>query len=97
MQNDELFRMINICKNKLNTVFGSALSKYSERNSKNGNSIAPWTDFSIERLEERLQEEIEEYKNEKVNINKAEELLDIINLSAFIYLARTKYLSVKST
>jgi hypothetical protein len=61
-----------------------ALLKYRERCYKPGNSFTPWKDFPVPHIHKRLMEEIEEYKNG----GKSEELLDVINLAAFLYLAK---------
>ena len=66
MQNDEIYRLVQYCKSELYNIFKVAYEKYKEKTLDLKHSWTPWSDFSIEHLEERLQEEIQEYNNAKV-------------------------------
>jgi predicted house-cleaning noncanonical NTP pyrophosphatase (MazG superfamily) len=68
----------------MNIVFELAKTKALICNRKPGNTNTPWTDFSTNHLSKRLDEEFEEGK-ESDNV---QELLDIINLAAFLWLSR---------
>lgn len=74
---------------EMNLVFDKAKEKAVSRINKKGNTAKPWKDFSDIELKERLFEEISEFETADINndFNKAkDELLDIINLSNFLYL-----------
>jgi len=71
-------------KAMLDSVFNEAIEKAIRRIDKPGNTAAPWRDLSPERLEKRLIQEFREWHGSKSD----EELLDIINLAAFLYLSR---------
>ncbi len=68
----------------MNIVFDLAKTKALIRNRKSGNTATPWLDFTTEHLSMRLGEEFEEWKDS----NNSQELLDIINLAAFLWLSR---------
>lgn len=68
----------------LDSVFGEAIEKAVRRIDKDGNTATPWRDFSSEHLEKRLIDEFREWRESKSD----EELLDIINLAAFLYLSK---------
>lgn len=69
----------------MDIVFEHAKVKALIRNSKPGNTSAPWLDFTIEHLSMRLDEEFLEWKES----NNSQELLDIINLAAFVWLSKS--------
>jgi len=68
----------------MNIVFELAKTKALIRNSKPGNTETPWSDFSVEHLKKRFDEEIQEWKES----DNSQELIDIINLAAFLWLAK---------
>ena len=68
---------------EMQRVFDAAIVKAKIRSSKKGNTCEPWKDFTVGRLCNRMEEEIEEW-NES---NDRSELLDIINFAAFLYLS----------
>ena len=74
---------------EMNLVFDKAKEKAISRIEKEGNTATPWKDFSDIELKERLFEEISEFETADMacDFNKSkDELLDIINLSNFLYL-----------
>lgn len=71
-------------KAMLDSVFNEAIDKAVRRIDKPGNTAAPWRDFSSEHLEGRLIKEFREWRESKSD----KELLDIINLAAFLYLSK---------
>jgi len=73
-------------KREIEEIFQYCIAKWSLRINKKGNTLKPWNDFSSEHLEKRLFEEIEEYKESR----KIRELIDVINLSVFLYLAKQR-------
>ena len=77
------WEMYSIIKNNMQLPFDYAIWKCVSACKKEGNTVTPWNDFSIEHLEKRLQDEIKEY----FESHKSDELLDIINLASFIWLA----------
>ena len=72
-------------KQQLDIVFETAYHKAVHRSNKPGNTWTPWLDFTDEHLEERLLEEIKEYFEK----NEARELIDIINIAAYLFLRKT--------
>lgn len=75
---------------ELQMVFDFAKTKFLSRNNKPGNTLRPWNDFSIEHLEKRLNDEVDEYYD---GGGKMKELLDIINMAGILYLANMNRLS----
>lgn len=73
---------------EMKRVFDYALTKKMDRDRKPLNTTTPWKDFSIEWLDLRLDDEIAEYKQSR----KLSELLDIINIATFIFIARENQL-----
>lgn len=69
----------------LTIVFNDAINKSLLKCEKEGNTSKPWKDFSIEHLEKRLEEEYKEYLESK----NPDELIDVMNLACFCYIART--------
>lgn len=73
---------------RMKEVFDKAIVKAQLACDKKGNTDEPWNDFSIDWLQKRLYDEIEEYENtERTGCNDWRELIDIINLACFLYLA----------
>ena len=69
---------------EMKLVFDKALLKALVRCEKEGNTDNPWNDFPIPHLEKRLEQEYAEYKiasNER-------ELIDVINMACFLYIAK---------
>ena len=76
-------------KQEMQEVFDACITKALIRINKKGNTDKPWDDCSIHHLEKRLFDEVEEYfDNPSCN-----ELIDIINLACFCYLARINQLA----
>lgn len=73
-----------LAKKDIMSVFTEAMAKYELRCNKEGNTVAPWDDFSEEHLIKRLDEEYTEWKQS----GDTRELIDVINLAAFVRLAR---------
>lgn len=69
--------------NKLSWVFNKAKVKAITRMDKFGNTATPWKDFTPGWLKNRLAQEFREWEETR----DVEELLDIINLAAFVYLS----------
>lgn len=67
-------------------VFDRALKKAKSRASKPYNAVEPYDHFSYEHLKKRLKEEYLEY----IESESQHELLDIINIAAFLYVNRMK-------
>ena len=74
---------------EIQMIFDFAKVKFFSKNSKPGNTERPWDDFSIDHLDERMNDEIDEYHDS----GKMKELLDIINMAAILYLAHIKRVS----
>lgn len=68
---------------ELGKVFKLAQMKAVIRTSVVGNTATPWIDFPLKHLEKRLNDEFHEWLKSK----ESEELFDIINLAAFVYLS----------
>ena len=64
-------------------VFNRAILKVIDRCGKEGNTNQPWSDFTTEHLNKRLDDEWDEWKKNP----KMGELIDIINHAAFLYLS----------
>jgi len=65
-------------------VFDKAVLKSLVRCKKEGNTDKPWDDFTIAHLEKRLEQEYAEYQiagNER-------ELIDVINMACFLFIAK---------
>ena len=75
-------------KKEMQEVFDQAIVKAQLACSKTGNTDKPWEDFSIEWLQKRLDDEITEYYSTK-RTGKIDwiELIDVINVACFLYLA----------
>lgn len=73
---------------EMNVVFERAIVKAQLACSKEGNTDKPWEDFDIEWLQKRLDDEIKEYYSKK-RIGKIDwiELIDVINIACFLYIA----------
>ena len=70
-------------------IFDACITKALIRINKKENTAKPWDDFPLHHLEKRLLDELEEYfENPCCN-----ELIDIINLACFCYLARLNQLA----
>lgn len=67
-------------------AFKHAIEKALERKNKEENTYEPWSDCSREHLQDRLWEEIEEWRKAENCEEERDELLDIINISAFLFL-----------
>lgn len=65
-------------------TFEFAIAKALQRKDKPGNTVRPYLDFSEEHLTERLEQEIEEWRESR----DGQELLDIMNMAAFLHLRR---------
>lgn len=75
----------------MDEVFKKAKEKAISRIGKVGNTEKPWEDFSIYHLSDRLQDEFAEWSESyPLTYKFSEELLDIINLAAFLYLANQR-------
>lgn len=72
---------------KMNDVFELAKHKATKRISKDGYTKEPWKDFDIDFLTDRLYEEIEEFRMANTIYKQNDELLDIINMAIFLYIA----------
>ena len=69
-------------------VFDQAIVKAQLRCDWEGNTDKPWEDFGIEWLQKRLYDEIKEYESTKrTGHNDWRELIDVINLACFLYIA----------
>lgn len=73
-------------ENDLQLVFEAAERKFLSKMSKPGNVERPWDKFSLEHLDHYLEQEFNEYLAD----HDPEELIDVINVAAFLYLKRTK-------
>jgi len=73
---------------RMRAVFDQAIVKAQLACGKEGNTDKPWEDFSIEWLRKRLDDEIKEYES-KERTGKIDwiELIDVINMACFLYLA----------
>jgi len=73
---------------RMREVFDQAIVKAQLACSKKGNTDEPWKDFSIEWLRKRLDDELVEYESKK-RTGKTDwiELIDVINIACFLYLA----------
>jgi len=71
---------------EMDEVFKKAKEKAVNRISKVGNTATPWEDFKSEHLKKRLDDEIKEWHDTE----DIKELLDIINLAVFVYLAKQR-------
>lgn len=71
---------------KMDLVFKLAKEKAIEKSSEIGNTVTPWKDFTPDWLKHRLVQEIIEWDK----IRNTAELLDIINLAIFAYLAENE-------
>jgi len=73
---------------RMREVFDQAIVKAQLACGKKGNTDKPWKDFSIEWLRKRLDDEIKEYES-KERTGKTDwiELIDVINIACFLYLA----------
>lgn len=71
---------------EMDLVFKKAKEKAIEKSSELGNTATPWKDFTPGWLKYRLAGEIREWDETR----DIEELLDIINLAAFVYLAELR-------
>jgi len=69
--------------NEMDLVFKRAKEKAIKKSSELGNTTTPWKDFTLGWLKYRLAGEFKEWDESR----DIEELLDIINLAAFVYLA----------
>lgn len=78
---------------EMTRVFSDAITKALLKCSKKGNTDKPWKNFSLEHLENRLIEEINEYFDNP----KLHELYDIMNLANFCYLARERQVIKEGT
>ena len=74
-------------KQNMNLVFETALNKALHKRRSEGNTTEPYIDFDEEHLENRLSEEYDEYLEE----GQARELIDVINIAAFLFLKKTIY------
>ena len=72
---------------EMDEVFQEAKAKAVSRIEKKGNTATPWKDFEYKWLDKRLHDEIQEYDKSKTVTELKDELLDIINLATFNYLA----------
>jgi len=68
---------------EMNLVFKLAKEKAIEKSSELGNTATPWKDFAPGWLWHRLAQEVREWEETR----DIAELLDIINLAVFVYLA----------
>ena len=75
-------------KEKMQEVFDSCIVKVCLRCDKKSNTDQPWDDFTLQYLEQRLLEEIDEYFSKPY----IDELRDIINLACFCYIAKKNIL-----
>jgi len=73
-----------ILKKNMQNVFNFCIEKAVDRIDKEGNTAKPYIDFTVEHLEKRMLEEINEYH---IGDNE-NELIDIINMACFVYLAK---------
>jgi len=73
---------------KMQEVFAQAIVKAQLNCDKKGYTDTPWKDFSIEWLQKRLEDEIKEYYSTK-RTGKIDwiELIDVINIACFLYIA----------
>lgn len=71
---------------KMDLVFKLAKEKAIRKSSELGNTATPWKDFTPDHLKYRLVQEIREWDKTR----DIDELLDIINLAVFVYLAETE-------
>ncbi len=68
---------------ELDEVFKLAKMKAAIRTNVEGNTATPWIDFPLKHLKKRLNDEFHEWLESR----EPEELFDIINLAAFVYLS----------
>ena len=73
-------------KEEMQKVFDEAILKAEYRKTKPGNTSTPWDDFKLDHLRSRLWDEFHEY----IESGGRQELLDIINIAAFMYIRHTK-------
>jgi len=73
-------------ESEMSHVYNEAIKKAITKCDEKGYTTHPWDDFSLQFLEGRMHQEIEEYYESK----QKEELLDIINLAIFCYLKQEK-------
>ena len=71
---------------EMDLVFKKAKEKAIEKSREPGNTITPWNDFTPGWLKYRLAQEYREWDETR----DIAELLDIINLAAFVYLAELR-------
>lgn len=83
-------KVLDDAREELRGVFDGALLKWESRIEKRGNTLRPWFDFDALHLSRRLREEFEEWslaQSQDVGLPfEQQELLDIINVAAFLYL-----------
>jgi hypothetical protein len=69
-------------------VFNISIVKAQLACDKKGNTDTPWKDFSIDWLQKRLEDELNEYySTKKTGKIDWQELPDVINIACFLYLA----------
>lgn len=71
---------------EMDSVFRRAKDKAASQVLHVGNTPTPWRDFTPEHLEKRLNDEIKEWRES----GDIAELLDVINLAAFLYLSKQR-------
>jgi hypothetical protein len=73
---------------KMLEVFNQAIVKAQLSCDKTGNTDKPWESFTIEWLQKRLDDELKEYySNKRTGRIDWMELIDVINISCFLFIA----------
>lgn len=75
---------------EMDDVFAAAKEKAKLQLKKPGYTDEPWNDFGSEFLIKRLEQEFYEFEDAENLQSQNEELLDIINMAIFVYLANKK-------
>lgn len=80
---------------EMDDVFDAAKEKAKSKLKKPGYTDEPWKDFGSDFLIKRLEQEFYEFEDAETIESQNEELLDIINMSIFVYLANKKFIHKK--